>query len=172
MASIGSKGNSLAVPDPHRSRHQFLRCFRPLHILSSAFALWPFTVALDGWMKPGGSLYTRWSILYVAVIVTAYSAFHLYINYTDAYGMTPSEPTAGNAQQVEANFVSIVIDIYNRYSGLILFWLLHTVALATQRSLVAIVAGVLTIDEQIAQRLSLVPNHMHWCRFVEIPSRW
>ncbi|XP_050079157.1 uncharacterized protein LOC126565999 [Anopheles maculipalpis] len=169
--SIDIKRNTSDAPNPHFSRHQFLRCFRPLHILSSAFALWPSALPLDGWTKPNangasGSLHTRWSILYVVVIVTAYSAFHLYINYTDAYGITPNEAIPVNVQQVEFNFVSIVIDVYNRYSGLILFWLLHTVALANQRSIVAIVGGVLTIDEQIAQRLSLVPNHMQWCRFI------
>uniref|UniRef100_A0A182XZR3 Gustatory receptor n=1 Tax=Anopheles stephensi TaxID=30069 RepID=A0A182XZR3_ANOST len=175
LDSVSGKENSLAAPTPHSSRHQFLRCFRPLHILSSAFALWPFSVTLDGWTKPNGhggstgALFTRWSILYVVAIVTAYSAFHLYINYTDAYGITSHDEATANAnaqQTTEANFVSIVIDIYNRYSGLILFWLLHTVALATQRSLGAIVAGVLSIDEQIAQRLSLVPNHVQWCRFI------
>uniref|UniRef100_A0A182JXF1 Gustatory receptor n=1 Tax=Anopheles christyi TaxID=43041 RepID=A0A182JXF1_9DIPT len=152
------------------SRQQFLRCFRPLHILSSTFALWPFSVP-----TAGSTLFNRWSTPYVLVVVTAYSAFHLYINYTDAYGIATGEegadptrltPTSGQQQQVEANFVSIVIDIYNRYSGLILFWLLHAVALATQRSLAAIVSGVLLIDEQIANRLSLVPNHAQWCRFI------
>ncbi|XP_053663211.1 uncharacterized protein LOC128712342 [Anopheles marshallii] len=169
-----SHGKCLTAASPHSSRQQFLRCFRPLHILSSAFALWPF--AARGWTEPvtGGTVCTRWSVLYVCATVTAYSAFHLYINYTDAYGITPNEtsadshmpPSAATQQQVEANFVSIVIDIYNRYSGLVLFWLLHTVALATQRSLVAIVSGVLLIDEQIVERWSLVPNHAQWCRFI------
>uniref|UniRef100_A0A182MWG9 Gustatory receptor n=1 Tax=Anopheles culicifacies TaxID=139723 RepID=A0A182MWG9_9DIPT len=159
----------------HSSRQQFLRCFRPLHILSSTFALWPF--AGHGWTHAAngtGSLFTRSSILYMCAIVTAYSAFHLYINYTDAYGVGPSEKSADNRttseattqQQVEVNFVSIVIDIYNRYSGLVLFWLLHTVALATRRPLVAIVSGMMLIDDQIAQRLSVVPNHVQWCRFI------
>ncbi|XP_049301336.1 putative gustatory receptor 2a [Anopheles funestus] len=165
--AIRSNGNSLTAASPHSSRQQFLRCFRPLHILSCTFALWPFAVPVNG-----GSVFTRWSVLYVFAIVTGYSAFHLYINYTDAYGITASEepdenrPTSATQQQVEANFVSIVIDIYNRYSGLVLFWLLHTVALATQRSLAAIVTGVLLVDEQIVQRLSLVPNHAQWCRFI------
>ncbi|XP_052892093.1 gustatory receptor for bitter taste 66a-like [Anopheles moucheti] len=172
--STRCKGKSLADASPDSSRAQFLRCFRPLHILSSTFALWPF--AAHEWTGPvaGGTGCTRCSVLYVFAIVTAYSAFHLYINYTDGYGIAPNEtsadsqmaPTATTQQQVEANFVSIVIDIYNRYSGLVLFWLLHTVALATQRSLVAIVSGVLLIDAQIVQRLSLVPNHAQWCRSI------
>uniref|UniRef100_A0A182UF40 Gustatory receptor n=1 Tax=Anopheles melas TaxID=34690 RepID=A0A182UF40_9DIPT len=114
--------------------------------------------------------------VYVLAVVTTYSAFHLYINYTDAYSVGTGEdggkpgpdstPTVDRQQQVEANFVSIVIDVYNRYSGLILFWLLHAVALANHRSLTAIVLGVLLLDEQIADRLSVVPNHGQWCRFI------
>uniref|UniRef100_A0A182PZ08 Gustatory receptor n=1 Tax=Anopheles epiroticus TaxID=199890 RepID=A0A182PZ08_9DIPT len=175
MKGIGKGMPAREASSPDYSRRQFLRCFRPLHILSSTFALWPFGVPTGG----GWFHFNRPSVLYVLAVVTAYSAFHLYINYTDAYGIEagevehagpqdgpPTSASAGQQQQVEVNFVSIVIDIYNRYSGLILFWLLHAVALATQRSLAAIVSGVLLIDEQIADRLSLVPNHGQWCRFI------
>uniref|UniRef100_A0A182QX82 Gustatory receptor n=1 Tax=Anopheles farauti TaxID=69004 RepID=A0A182QX82_9DIPT len=154
------------------SRQQFLRCFRPLHVLSSAFGLWPFGPLVHGPQHTPHFRYTRWSVLYVGTVIAAYSAFHLYINYTDTYGATPGVesgtggPSTEQQQQVEANLVSIMIDIYNRYSGLILFWLLHAVALATHGSLKAIVSGVLQLDDQIAQRLSLVPNHVRWCRFM------
>uniref|UniRef100_A0A182XUT0 Gustatory receptor n=1 Tax=Anopheles quadriannulatus TaxID=34691 RepID=A0A182XUT0_ANOQN len=168
MNGINTGKPPSAASPPDYSRQQFLRCFRPLHILSSTFALWPF----GGW----SSRFNRCSTLYVLAVVTAYSAFHLYINYTDAYSVgtggdggkpgPDSTPTVDRQQQVEANFVSIVIDVYNRYSGLILFWLLHTVALANHRSLTAIVLGVLLLDEQIADRLSVVPNHGQWCRFI------
>ncbi|EAA43974.3 AGAP007756-PA [Anopheles gambiae str. PEST] len=168
MNGINTGKPPSAASPPDYSRQQFLRCFRPLHILSSTFALWPF----GGW----SSRFNRCSTLYVLAVVTAYSAFHLYINYTDAYSVGTGEdggkpgpdstPTVDRQQQVEANFVSIVIDVYNRYSGLILFWLLHAVALANHRSLTAIVLGVLLLDEQIADRLSVVPKHGQWCRFI------
>ncbi|XP_040171432.1 uncharacterized protein LOC120904957 [Anopheles arabiensis] len=126
MNGINTGKPPSAASPPDYSRQQFLRCFRPLHILSSTFALWPF----GGW----SSRFSRCSTLYVLAVVTAYSAFHLYINYTDAYSVGTGEdggkpgpdstPTVDRQQQVEANFVSIVIDVYNRYSGLILFWLL------------------------------------------------
>ncbi|XP_053673561.1 gustatory receptor for bitter taste 66a-like [Anopheles nili] len=143
------------------SRRQFLRCFRPLHALSGLFGLWPFVV--DG-TKPH---LARWSILYALAIVTGYSVFHLYINYSDSYGVAAgdSSPT-DEPQSAEVNFVSMIIDIYNRYSGLVLFWLLHGLALASRQPFAAIVTGVLVIDEQIARRLCLTPDHPRWCRFV------
>ncbi|KFB46221.1 hypothetical protein ZHAS_00014227 [Anopheles sinensis] len=146
------------------SRKSFLRSLRPLHCLSTVFGLWPF-LTLQSAVAPTGQLAplrtSRWCCSYSLSVMVAYSAFHLYINYTDSYGAG-----MGASGSAEVNFVSIVIDIYNRYSGLILFWLLHFLAFATQRTLGDTIVGVMLVDEQIEQRLAVTPNHSRWCRFI------
>uniref|UniRef100_A0A182J662 Gustatory receptor n=1 Tax=Anopheles atroparvus TaxID=41427 RepID=A0A182J662_ANOAO len=144
------------IPTGESSRKSFLRCLRPLHYLSCVFGLWPFLSlqrCSEATVHP-----SAWCPVYSLLLMVTYSAFHLYINYTDAYGAA-----MGSA---EGNFVSMVIDIYNRYSGLVLFWLLHIGALVTGRTLTHTFSGLMLVDEQIAQRLSVTPDHPRWCRFI------
>uniref|UniRef100_A0A182F1A7 Gustatory receptor n=1 Tax=Anopheles albimanus TaxID=7167 RepID=A0A182F1A7_ANOAL len=135
---------------------RFLRSLRPLYALSKMFAFWSFTVAVV-------FLKSRSGTVHFFVMLLLYSTFHLYINSTDAF----SEKTAVDGDgHAEVSFVSVVIDMYNRYSGLLLFWWLHLMAHVSQPTVIDILSGVVVIDEQIRARLSVAPNHGRWCRNV------
>ncbi|XP_050093701.1 uncharacterized protein LOC126576463 [Anopheles aquasalis] len=145
---------------------RFLCSFRPLYALSKMFAFWTFTVSVtrDGDRSVVvGFRKSRSGTLHFFVMLVLYSTFHLYINSTDTF----SEKTAVDGQgQVEASFVSVVIDMYNRYSGLLLFWWLHLMAHVCQPTVIDILRGVMALDEQIRARLSVAPDHGRWCRNV------
>ncbi|XP_035795055.1 uncharacterized protein LOC118468398 [Anopheles albimanus] len=144
---------------------RFLRSLRPLYALSKMFAFWSFTVSVaqDGERSAVVFLKSRSGTVHFFVMLLLYSTFHLYINSTDAF----SEKTAVDGDgHAEVSFVSVVIDMYNRYSGLLLFWWLHLMAHVSQPTVIDILSGVVVIDEQIRARLSVAPNHGRWCRNV------
>ncbi|XP_052864415.1 putative gustatory receptor 2a [Anopheles cruzii] len=154
------------------SRESFVRCVRPLYFLSKVFALWCFTVQWKNHPQARQSAFrtSRWCVFHSLAVLMLYSTFHLYTNYADSYGQPKGGGVATESPETtargEVNFVSVVIDVYNRYSGLVLFWLLHAVAFIRRRTVVDIMRAVLCIDEQFHDRLSIAPDHGAWCRFV------
>ncbi|XP_058056520.1 uncharacterized protein LOC131207903 [Anopheles bellator] len=154
------------------SRESYVRCVRPLYLLSKVFALWCFTVKWKNHPQARQSAFrtSRWCVLHSLVVLMLYSTFHLYTNYADSYGKPKDGGVATESPETtargEVNFVSVVIDVYNRYSGLVLFWLLHAMAFVRRRTIVNIMHAVQCIDEQFHDRLSIAPDHGAWCRFV------
>ncbi|XP_049548232.1 gustatory receptor 68a-like [Anopheles darlingi] len=150
-----------AITDEQR----FWRSFRPLYALSKLFAFWTFTVTViqDGDRRAVVFRKSRWSVMHFFVMLVLYSTFHLYINSTDAFSAADGRQGGG---QAEVNFVSVVIDMYNRYSGLLLFWWLHLMAHVSQPTVIEILRSVMAIDEQIRVRLTVAPDHWRWCRSV------
>lgn len=155
------------------SNGTLIQHLRPLHLVSRLLSLNPFGVSY------GSGKVVRIStvgIVQCVVACIAYGVFHLYTTYSDDFDTTEhaknvtrnatdvSEESAHEKQ--ERNFVSVMIDMYNRYFGLGLYWILVSGAVGNRRILVNFMESLQQVDETFETKLNVAVNNLHWKRLV------
>ncbi|XP_055590220.1 putative gustatory receptor 28b [Uranotaenia lowii] len=171
-----------------QDENQFLlRHLRPLFLLSKLFSLAPYRMETQKGRSPDGKR-VRISPLGIGQSLAAillYGAFHLYNNYYDDFTGTSKAAgqhggngaakhqengsAAGNwstsgSSGSEGNFVSVVIDVYNRYSVLVLYWILIAGNVANQRILIRCWEDCVQIDSIFRRKLRIWVNNSYWKR--------
>ncbi|EDS32405.1 conserved hypothetical protein [Culex quinquefasciatus] len=155
-----------------------IKHLKPLYLVSKVLSLSPFRLIYGP--NKGARASVPGTVQSLAALVL-YGSFHLYSNYNDDFngsnngagsgGQGASLPVNGTAPNGEGgNFVSVMIDIYSRYSGLGLYWVLVAGAIGNQRILAASVGTLVEMDEIFERQLGICVNNARWKRLICIQT--
>lgn len=147
-----------------------IKHLKPLYLVSKVFSLSPFRLIYGP--NKGARPSIPGTVQSLAALVL-YGSFHLYSNYNDDFngsnggvsggqGTLPVNGTSPNGEG--GNFVSVMIDVYSRYSGLGLYWVLVAGAIGNQRILVSSVGTLVEVDEIFERQLGICVNNARWKR--------
>ncbi|XP_039430437.1 uncharacterized protein LOC120413595 [Culex pipiens pallens] len=155
-----------------------IKHLKPLYLVSKVLSLSPFRLIYGP--NKGARPSVPGTVQSLAALVL-YGSFHLYSNYNDDFngsnsgagsgGQGATLPVNGTAPNGEGgNFVSVMIDVYSRYSGLGLYWVLVAGAIGNQRILVASVGTLVEVDEIFERQLGISVNNARWKRLICIQT--
>ncbi|KAL1399050.1 hypothetical protein pipiens_008513, partial [Culex pipiens pipiens] len=155
-----------------------IKHLKPLYLVSKVLSLSPFRLIYGP--NKGARPSVPGTVQSLAALVL-YGSFHLYSNYNDDFngsnsgagsgGQGATLPVNGTEPNGEGgNFVSVMIDVYSRYSGLGLYWVLVAGAIGNQRILVASVATLVEVDEIFERQLGISVNNARWKRLICIQT--
>lgn len=119
----------------------------PLYIISKILCIHPFSRNPLQVSFVGGTI--------AGLIALGYASFHL----TSA---KLSMNTATN--ESDSNFVAVIIDSYNRYSGLCCFTVIVTTAISMQGKMVEAIRILEEVDVLLAKDLAFVVDNFAWAR--------
>ncbi|EAT41198.2 AAEL007142-PA [Aedes aegypti] len=155
------------------SNGNLLQHLRPLFLVSRLFSLNPFRIVHKSGKEV--QISSTLGILQCVAACVGYGAFHLYTTYSDDFDTAEKSKNATrNAtdasdpvqEKSEQNFVSVMIDTYNRYSGLGLYWVLVIGAIGNRRILIRFVESLQEVDQIFETKLNVVVNNLHWKRVI------
>lgn len=120
---------------------KFRYSYIPLHLISKCVALDAFSIK---------SLRPSWIGTSISIgLWISYTTFHVYSAQT-------------NLNQNDLNFISLIIDSYNRYSNLFCLCVIIIMANFQQKKLSAIHNQFEYVDEVCSKHLSLTINNIKW----------
>ncbi|XP_058449151.1 uncharacterized protein LOC131429121 [Malaya genurostris] len=162
-----SKPKPAAVDCTDCTDESLIKHLKPLYFVSKLFSLSPYRLIYGHNKRAQISVP---GMVQSLVAIVLYSAFHFYTNYNDDFTGTAKSnrissanesSSAGNGTGDGAT-VSIMIDIYSRYSILVLYWILITGAVLNQRNLITSLELFVQVDELFRTQLGVVVPNSKW----------